>query len=450
MSQLSFTEHLMQKRKALSVSELTAHLRRLIEGSFGDVIVEGEISNFRRHSSGHWYFSLKDEYASIRCASFRMQNRFIRVKPEDGMNVRVRGRLSLYEVRGEYQLVVDFIDPAGTGSLQLAFDQLKAKLATEGLFDTSRKRPLPLLPRCVGVVTSPTGAAVRDILRIIRRRTQVIRILVAPARVQGDGAANEIVRAINLLNSCAEVDVIVVGRGGGSIEDLWCFNEESVARAIYASRAPVISAVGHETDFTIADFVADIRASTPSAAAEMVAKARDDISARINALDDRLSKTIRYRLLEARSRLSELQTGRAQNRVNARLRATSQRLDDAVSDMSTALGRIIRARQAGIDGLADRLRERDVRRVLSTQRSSLALLSTRLESAAGGSLRGGRQRLSIAISKLESISPLAVLARGYAIAFDKAGRVVKRADDVGRGDNVRVRVAQGEMDCTRN
>lgn len=450
MSQLSFMEHLIHKRKALSVSELTAQLRRLIEGSFGDVLVEGELSNFRRHSSGHWYFSLKDEYASIRCVSFRMQNRFIKLQPDDGMTVRARGRLSLYEVRGEYQLVVDFIEPVGTGSLQLAYEQLRAKLAAEGLFDASRKRPLPLLPRSVGVVTSATGAAVRDILRIIRRRNQVIRVLVAPARVQGDGAANEIVRAINLLNSHGEVDVIIVGRGGGSIEDLWCFNEESVARAIYGSHVPIISAVGHETDFTIADFVADIRASTPSAAAEMVAKARDDISARVAALDDRLSMTIRYRLLEARSRLSQLQTGRAQNRVIAGLRAASQRLDDAVSAMSTAVGRAVRRQQAGFDLLADRLRERDFRRVLSTRRSALVVLSARLESAGTGSLRGGRQRLSVATGKLDSISPLAVLARGYAIAFDKTGRVIKRAGDVERGDNVRVRVAEGEMECTKN
>lgn len=450
MSQLNFMEHLVQKRKAFSVSELTARIRQLIEGSFAEVMVEGEISNFRRHSSGHWYFSLKDEYASVRCASFRMQNRFIRFRPEDGLTVRVRGRLSLYEARGEYQLLVDFIEPVGTGSLQLAFDQLKARLAAEGLFDTARKRPLPLLPRCVGVVTSPTGAAVSDILRIIKRRNEAIRVLIAPARVQGDGASQEIVRAINLLNSHFEVDVIVVGRGGGSIEDLWCFNEESVARAICGSRVPVISAVGHETDFTIADFVADIRASTPSAAAELVAKARDEISARITTLADRLSKTMRYRLLEMRSRLSELQTSRAQNRVAARLRAASQRLDDAVYAMGSAIGKSMRSRRASVGALAGRLRESDVRQVLSIRRSNLGFLTSRLESIVRSSLRTGRERLSVAAGKLDSISPLAVLGRGYAIAFDNEGCVIKRADTIAKGDSVRVKVAEGEMDCTRN
>src|ERR1051325_5088234 len=275
--QLSFLEQLLKERRALSVSELTAEIKILVENRFVDVWVEGEISNFKRHSSGHWYFSLKDEGATLRCASFRMQNRLIRFTPEDGLSVRARGRLSLYEARGEYQLLVESLEPVGVGALQLAFEQLKRRLDADGLFDIGRKRELPILPRTIGVVTSPTGAALRDIIRVLTRRNEAVNILIAPARVQGEGAAEEIAAAIENLNRQPEVEVIIVGGGGGSIEDLWAFNEERVARAIHASRVPVISAVGHETDFTIADFVADLRASTPSAAAELAGREREAV-----------------------------------------------------------------------------------------------------------------------------------------------------------------------------
>src|SRR6185369_7848976 len=284
MSQLSFLEQLMQQRRALSVSELTARLRTVVEREFFDVYVEGELSNFRRHSSGHWYFSLKDDGASLRCASFRMQNRMIRFVPADGLHVIARGRLSIYDARGEYQLIVEHLEPVGAGALQLALEQLKKRLADDGLFSTERKRPLPILPRCIGVVTSPTGAAIRDILRMLKRRNEAVSVMIAPVRVQGDGAASEIARGLRLLNSRTEVDAIIVGRGGGSTEDLSAFNDEAVARAIYKSRVPVISAVGHEMDITIADLVADLRASTPSAAAEMVASARDEMCARVAGL----------------------------------------------------------------------------------------------------------------------------------------------------------------------
>jgi exodeoxyribonuclease VII large subunit len=307
---MNFLEQLMQERRALTVSELTARVKILVEGAFAEVWVEGEVSNFRRHSSGHWYFTLKDEGAMLRCASFRMQNRLIRFTPEDGLTIRAHGRLSLYEARGEYQLIAEYMEPVGVGALQLAFEQLKRRLAAEGLFDIERKRPLPALPRRIGVVTSPTGAAVRDILRILKRRNEAVSILIAPVRVQGDGAATEIAEAIELLNERDDVDVIIVGRGGGSVEDLWCFNEECVARAIFYSRVPVISAVGHETDFTIADFVADLRASTPSAAAEMVASARDELSAKVAGLTEDMGSALRYRLLELRNRVAEAESSR--------------------------------------------------------------------------------------------------------------------------------------------
>ncbi|HJQ25060.1 MAG TPA: exodeoxyribonuclease VII large subunit [Blastocatellia bacterium] len=402
MSQLNFLDQLLQARRPLSVSELTARIKILLEGEFLELWVEGEVSNYRRHTSGHWYFTLKDEGAMLRCASFRMQNRLIRFAPEDGLMVRAHGRLSLYEARGEYQLIVEYMEPVGVGALQLGFEQLKRRLAAEGLFDIERKRPLPLLPRCVGVVTSPTGAAVRDILRVIRRRNEAMNVLIAPARVQGDGAASEIARAIELLNQREEVDVIIVGRGGGSIEDLWCFNEEAVARAIFNSRAPVISAVGHETDFTIADFVADLRASTPSAAAEIVTAARDEINARLAGLRDDMATAMRYRLLELRSRVQEQQSRRAFDDVRHDIRRAAQRFDEAVYTMEAAL-----------------------RQTLTRDSERFAVLS----------------------GKLHSLSPLAVLGRGYAIAYDSQGRIIKRAADVHAGERLRLRVADGDLDC---
>jgi exodeoxyribonuclease VII large subunit len=450
MSQLSFLEQLTKQRRASSVSELTARLKTLVEREFVDLYVEGEISNFRRHTSGHWYFSLKDEAASLRCASFRMQNRMIRFIPDDGLHVIARGRLSIYDARGEYQLIVEHMEPVGAGALQLALDQLKQRLAADGLFATERKRPLPILPRCIGVVTSPTGAAVRDIIRVLKRRNEAVSVLIAPVRVQGEGAASDIARAIRLLNSRKEVDAIIVGRGGGSTEDLSCFDDEAVARAIYNSRAPVISAVGHETDFTIADLVADLRASTPSAAAEMVASARDEMCARIAGLAQDMRKAVRYRLLALRRTLSELETSRAFPQVQSRIRGFTQRLDDAVYSMESALGAALKSRRARCAALALRLSEADLRRRFVEQRGRLVGLSGRLEASARVGLDHGGERVSVAAGKLESLSPLAVLARGYAIAFDSQGHVIKRAADVGSGERVRVRVSEGEIDCTKN
>jgi exodeoxyribonuclease VII large subunit len=450
MGQPSIYEKLQQKRRALSVSELTAQIKILLEGRLIDVLVEGEVSNFRRHSSGHWYFTLKDEAAMIKCACYRTQNRLIRFTPTDGLTVRARGRLSVYETRGEYQLAVDFLEPSGIGALQLAFEQLKAKLEAEGLFDSGRKRGLPLLPRCIGVVTSPTGAAVRDILRTIKRRNDGISLLIAPVRVQGDGAAGDIVEAIALLNSLTEVDVIIVGRGGGSIEDLWCFNEEKVARAIFNSRVPVISAVGHETDFTIADFVADMRASTPSGAAELVAVARQDMCARVSGMSERMAASMRYRLLELSRKLSRLRSSRAIDLMPVVVRNMSRRIDDSVYAMESAVRKSLRKRRDGLGALSLRLRDADVRAAMARHNNALSLLNARLAGAIQAASAQGRERLSLAAGKLQSMSPLAVLGRGYAIAFDRKGRIIKHPLDVVRGDLVRVRVADGEMDCTKN
>lgn len=450
MAQLSFLEQLLQERRALSVSELTADIKIVLENRFVDVWVIGEISNFKRHSSGHWYFSMKDEGAAIRCASFRMQNRLIRFTPEDGLSVRARGRLSLYEARGEYQLIVDYLEPVGIGALQLAFEQLKRKLAAEGLFDIEHKRELPALPACIGVVTSPTGAALRDILRVIKRRNNAIHILIAPARVQGEGAAREIAQAIDLLNAQSDVEVIIVGRGGGSAEDLWAFNEERVARAIYDSRVPVISAVGHETDVTIADFVADLRASTPSAAAEIVSMARDEVVVQLAGAMQAMFTAMRYRLLEARNQLKEAISSRALNAVPERIRTFRRRFDDSVHDMELALKKRINAERAAQQNLKLRIRDANIRHKLAKQRGELDVLTTRLNSSRSTVIDKNREQFSVLAGKLQSLSPLAVLARGYAIAFDTSGKIIKHPDEVQSGERLRVRVEEGDILCTKD
>lgn len=450
MSQLTFFEQLTAERRALSVSELTARLRNFIEREFADLYVEGEISNFHRHSSGHWYFSLKDEAASLRCASFRMQNRMIRFMPEDGLHVIARGKLSIYDARGEYQLVVEYMEPVGAGALQLALEQLKKRLSSDGLFATERKRALPILPRSIGVVTSPTGAAIRDILRVLKRRNEAVSVMIAPVRVQGEGAASDIARAVRLLNSRNEIDAIIVGRGGGSTEDLSCFNEEVVARAIYNSRVPVISAVGHETDVTIADLVADLRASTPSAAAEMVAARRDEMCARIAGLAEDLRRALQYRLLALRGALSQLESSRAFDQVRSSMRDFAQRFDEAEYSMESAVGAILKEGRARHAELALRLSETDLRSRVVERRGRLSELRQRLQTVARAMLARGSERVSLAAGKLDSLSPLGVLGRGYAVAIDSSGQVIKRADDVASGDSVRVRVSQGEMNCTKN
>jgi exodeoxyribonuclease VII large subunit len=450
MPPTTFMEQLMKERKALSVSELTARLKTLVEGRFSDVWVEGEISNFRRQSSGHWYFTLKDELASVRCASFRMQNRLIRFSPEDGLRVRARGKLSVYESRGEYQLLVEYLETIGAGAHQFAFEQLKKRLASDGLFETGRKRALPLLPRRIGVVTSPDGAAIRDILRVLRRRNEAVSVLIAPARVQGEGAGVEIAWAISALNSRTDVDVIIVGRGGGSTEDLWCFNEESVARAIFKSRVPVISAVGHETDFTIADMVADLRASTPSAAAELVAMARDQIADRITTFTRHLATAIHYRVLELRTRASQLDSNGVFDDVPQRLRAVSQAVDSAARSLEAAITQSTRSDREALQNLSARLRESDVRRLMLQWSGKLALLDAGLQTAGLALIDRSRRKMAVTAGKLDTLSPLGVLGRGYAIAFDRNGKIVRRADDVSRGDRVRIKVAEGEMDCVRD
>ncbi|MGB7561271.1 MAG: exodeoxyribonuclease VII large subunit, partial [Candidatus Acidiferrales bacterium] len=333
MSQFSL--NLIPEKHIWRVSELTLRVRDMLEGEFPDIWVEGEVSNFHSAQSGHLYFTLKDEKAQVRCVCFRDQVRGLKFRPEDGLKITVRGSVSVYEPRGEYQIYVSHIEPVGLGALQLAFDQLKRQLQAEGLFDESRKKALPALPRRIGIVSSPTGAAIRDIVRVLRRRFPNLHVLLYPVKVQGEDAADEIVRAIRYFNRAALVDVIIVARGGGSLEDLWAFNEEAVARAIAASEIPIITGIGHETDTTIADFVADVRAPTPSAAAEIVVRTRAEFEKHIAECARQLAQQMRYMLSEKRHRLRDLATHRAFRRPEDLLRRNHQRLDESSAALGT-------------------------------------------------------------------------------------------------------------------
>src|ERR1700723_1965877 len=344
MSQTSLF-NLMPERRTWKVSELTARIRELLESALPEVGVEGEVSNCHAGQSGHCYFTLKDAKSQIRCVCFRDQMRGMKFKPEDGLHITVRGALSVYDARGEYQIYVTLIEPVGLGALQLAFEQLKKKLELEGLFAAARKKPLPVLPRCIGVITSPTGAAIRDILRVLKRRFPNAQVSLYPVKVQGAGAAAEIVEALRHFNQTKTVDVLILTRGGGSLEDLWAFNEEILARAIFASKIPVITGVGHETDFTIADFVADLRAPTPSAAAELITEAQHKIAEHLAAHDQRLTRAIRFQLLHAGRRLAALPISRAEARISTVIHRQNQRLDDLVFRQEAALTTGLRRQQ---------------------------------------------------------------------------------------------------------
>lgn len=399
------------ERKPLTISQLTNSIRISLESRFNAVWVEGEISNFKDHSSGHWYFTLKDESAQLRAKCFRSTNTRIRFRPANGMKVRARGKLSVYAPRGEYELVIDSLDPVGAGALRIAFEQLRDRLQKEGLFAKELKRPLPVFPRRVGIVTSPTGAAIRDILNVISRRTRTVHVLFSPARVQGDSAGPDIARAIRFINQYHElasregrtndlVDVLIVGRGGGSTEDLWAFNQEEVARAIRKSAIPVISAVGHETDFTIADFAADFRAATPSAAAEIVAAREDQICSALDNLGRQLVRLTRYQVVHLRARVQEQALSQAFDEVKSRLTSARTRFNSA----SSACGAAMQSK-----------------------------------------LQEGRERLGLAAASLDALSPLGVLQRGYAIAQDASGNLVRDAATVMQGDAVSVRLAKGRL-----
>jgi len=409
--------------------------------------VRGEISNFKHHSSGHMYFSLKDDRAQLKAACFRNSNYYLKFRPEDGLEVLVRGRLSVYEPRGDYQILVEYMEPVGVGSLQLAFEQLKHKLRSEGLFDEAHKVRLPLLPRKVGVVTSPTGAAIQDILRILNRRNASLDILIYPARVQGAGAAEEIAAGVTYFNTRNDIDVIVVARGGGSMEDLWAFNEEIVARSIYVSKIPVISAVGHEVDFTIADFVADLRAPTPSAAAEMVSGAREDLKATVESLSRRALQAVRLLVERRRSALERLARNRAFNVAPNKIRELAQRFDEAILRMSQSTRRYLTAIRHRERVLQLRLVKVDLRQTIARNREILAGKRNRLHSAARTWLQNRRSRLELQVGRIHALSPLAILKRGYAICRNEQGAILREAAEAVCGDRVEVMLARGRLGC---
>jgi exodeoxyribonuclease VII large subunit len=431
-------------RPIYTVSQLTEEIKTLLERNFEYLWVEAEISNLRLPSSGHLYFTLKDESAQVRGVMFRLQTRLLKFEPADGLQVICYGRLSVYEPRGEYQIVVDYMEPKGLGALQLAFEQLKEKLSREGLFDPAHKKPLPHLPQKIGLVTSPTGAAIRDILQIIDRRFTNVHILLYPVRVQGAGAAQEIAQAIGELNQWPGIEVIIVGRGGGSLEDLWAFNEEAVARAIFNSQIPIISAVGHEVDFTMADFVADLRAPTPSAAAELVVRNKVELIQSLENLGRRLGNASRVAMEARRERLLSLVHRLADPR--RRLSDQRLRLDDLFSRLCHCMQQGLLRENERLRLKADSLILLHPGRRLAEHTHRLAQLSTRLTLALRTELRFFRQRTEGYMGKLQTLSPLAVLERGYSITrLLPSKEVICRASRLKAEDRVNVKVYRGEF-----
>jgi exodeoxyribonuclease VII large subunit len=432
-------------RRIWPVRDLVAQVRELVEQGFGDVWVEGEISNFRPAPSGHIYFTLKDADAQLPVVLFRRQALLLRFRPEDGLHVLVRGRASVYEQRGQLQLVAETMEPVGAGSLQLAFEQLKERLKAEGLFDAERKRPLPGFPRTVGIVTSPTGAVIRDFLNIVSRRHSGLNVLLFPVSVQGESAPAEIEAAIAELNLSKLADLIVLARGGGSLEDLAAFNSERVARAIASSGLPVVSAVGHETDFTIADFVADLRAPTPSAAAELITAAQHMIEERLAEQSNRLDRAVRFQLLHARRSLADLPASRAESRIAALLYRLGQRLDDATLRLDAALTGQLHDGQRRAAELGAKILHHDPRRNLAHAREQLAHIRARLDRSIERLLQNASARLGALDARLHSLSPLAVLDRGYALVLSSDGALIRSATQVAQGETVTTRLADGRF-----
>lgn len=443
--QLDLTfEEPRQRRRVWLVRELVGQVRGLVEQEYGDVWVEGEISNYRPAPSGHIYFTLKDADAQLPVVLFRRQAMLLRFRAEDGLHVLVRGRVSVYEQRGQMQLVAETMEPVGAGSLQLAFEQLKERLKAEGLFDVVRKRPLPAFPRCVGIVTSPTGAVIRDFLNIVARRHSGLNVLLYPVSVQGDSAPAEIEAALADLNAARGlVDLIVLARGGGSLEDLAAFNSERVARGIACSRVPVVSAVGHETDFTIADFAADLRAPTPSAAAELVTEAQHKIAERVAEQSHRLERAARFQILQARQHFSRVPATRAEGRMTAILHRLEQRLDELAFRAEATVRSLVRQRCDRASELGAAVLRHDPRQRLAHAGAHLADFRARMDRSLERFVQASQSRLGALDARLRTLSPLAVLDRGYALVLTEAGDVVRSAAQISTGDRLTTRVAEG-------
>lgn len=429
-----------------TVTELNGSVRLLLSSHFGTIWVEGEISNLAQPSSGHLYFTLKDQEAQVRCACFRGPARSLMFKPANGMRVLARAQVGLYEPRGEYQLIVDFLEEAGAGALRLAFEALKAKLAGEGLFDTQRKRPVPVPPRCVGIITSPTGAAIRDILTVLKRRFPALPVIVFPVKVQGNEAKHDIVRAIALADRLQNCDALIMARGGGSLEDLWAFNEEIVARAMAACSIPIVSGVGHETDFTIADLVADLRAPTPSAAAEAVSPEGEEWRLRFMRLESRIHQQIRSKLKQGKQSLDYVYRRLQQAHPEKQMQRNAQRLDDLELRLGRAVQASLLKRNGKLQTLMAKLNsQHPVQRIQLLQTKSIALSRT-LETALVRLLDRCRHELKSTGEKLHAISPLATLQRGYAIVrLGRDGKILRKIDDARLGEPVEIRLTDGVL-----
>jgi exodeoxyribonuclease VII large subunit len=446
LEQFALEFDLFPERRIFSVSELNAAIRGLLDQEFGDISVSGEISGLKLAASGHYYFTLKERESTIKCVAFRSAHRFWKFRPQDGLAVLARGRIEVYEPRGEYQLVVELLEPQGLGALQLAFEQLKKKLAAEGLFEQDRKRPLPRFPRRIGIVTSPRGAAIADMVEILSRRFPGLHIRIFPAQVQGEGSVEEVCRAIQWFSRSGWPDLIIVGRGGGSLEDLWTFNEEAVARAIAACSVPVVSAVGHETDVTIADFVADLRAPTPSAAAEMVICTREELLDRLAGCRSKAVQAIRYRLAMLERRLRNQGVDRALGVLHRRVGRGLQRVDEQEYRLRERVRLAIDSRQRARRELDERLRRFDVRPRLAAAARRLQAADTRAAQTMRLCLSRHRSRLDRLSAKLSQLSPLLILERGYAIVSNRSG-ILKDPAAAPPGSQIHVRLAHGDLDA---
>jgi exodeoxyribonuclease VII large subunit len=435
------------ERRVWKVRDLVAAVRCHIEREYSDAWVEGEISNFRAPDSGHLYFTLKDGNAQIRVVTFRSSARLLRFRPADGLQVIVRGRVTVYEDRGELQISAEYIEPKGAGSLQLAFEQLKTKLEAEGLFAPERKKPIPPLPARIGIVTSTQAAALRDILNVLQRRHHSVNVLIYPAQVQGDAASLEVAAGVRYFNQHDNVDVIIVARGGGSAEDLAAFNNETLARTVAASEIPLISAVGHETDFTIVDFVADLRAPTPSAAAELVIRSRQEVEDHAAALRERLSRAMRYRLLMGRQALTELAQHGAFARMMELIHQRQQKLDDLTHRMELAQRQLLELSRRRWEVISAAVRHYDLRLVLSGMRRELENSTSALTAVMRNVLLQHKVRSERLQMVLASLSPLAILDRGYALVFDAEGKLLKDANRVKAGEEINARLAHGEINA---
>ena len=433
------------ERRVWAVRDLVAAVRTHLEREYSDAWVEGEISNFRAPDSGHLYFTLKDGSAQIRVVMFRSSAKLLRFRPADGMQVVVRGRVTVYEDRGELQISAEYIEPKGAGALQIAFEQLKAKLEAEGLFAAARKKAVPALPARVGIVTSPQAAALRDILNILQRRHHTVNVVIYPAQVQGEVAAQEVAAGVRHFNRERSVEVIVVARGGGSAEDLAAFNDEELARTVAASEIPVISAVGHETDFTIMDFVADLRAPTPSAAAELVIRSRQGVEDQAAALQERLQRAVHYRLLMGRQALTELAQHGAFGGIMGAIRQRQQKLDDLTYRLERGERRLLEQMRRRWETVAAAVRHYDLASILASMRVGLGAGVAALAGAMRNVLLLQRTRVERLTTGLESLSPLAVLERGYALVFDASGKLLKDVDGTDVGQEISARLARGEI-----